>query len=116
MAVNKKGMRKVNYKGKQYFWSIQESSHEIPDEGGFVKQVQARWVRIIGSKKQFNVLYRIPEEGDTFAQLKVEGPAFPRQPNAKEIQIPRWKHDTKRYPSADFIRRLIDHCMSESGK
>ena len=113
MAVKSKGMRKVRYKGKQYFWNVQELTQQVPDEGGFVRPLQERWVRIIDNKKQFNVQYRIPEPRDDHALLRVEGPHFPRQPEAKELQLPRWKHDSKRYPTNDFVRRLIDWCMEE---
>lgn len=114
MAVSSKGMRKVRYKGKHYFWNVQEVERKVPDEGGFVRPVKERWVRIIGSKKQFNVLYRIPEPRDADALLRVEGPQFPRRPGADEVRLPRWKHDGKRYPTNDFIRRLIHWCMTKT--
>ena len=85
MAVSKKGMRKVNHKGRQYLWYVNDVDKWVPDQG-FV-------------------------EGDPHAQLKVEGPQFPRQPGAKMVEVPRWKHDMTRYPKADFVRRLIGWCM-----
>ncbi|KAA3658209.1 MAG: hypothetical protein DWQ04_25830 [Chloroflexi bacterium] len=113
MAVNKKGMRKVNFKGRQYLWTLQDQQRKMPQEGGFVEPVKERWLRIIDSKKQFIVQYRIPNTGDESALLKIEGPTFPRQQGVKTIQVPRWKHDSKRYPTADFVRRLIQWCMDE---
>jgi hypothetical protein len=71
-------------------------------------------VDIISSNKQFIVHYRIPQPGETYAELDVEGPFFPRAPGEKRIEIPRWKHDSKRYPTADFVRRLIDYCVQSS--
>ena len=115
MAVNKKGMRKVNYKGRQFLWTLQDQDRKVPQEGGFVEPVKERWVRIIDSKKQFIVQYRIPEVKDEFALLKIEGPLFPRQPGAREMHMPRWKHDSKPYPTADFARRLIQWCMETEG-
>jgi transposase InsO family protein len=115
MAVRKKGRRKVNYKGRQYVWYVQDKDRSIPKEGGFVEPVKERYLHIIDSKKQFIIHYRIPEPRDEFALLKIEGQAFPRQPGAKEIQMPRWKHDSKRYPTADFVRRLIHWCMESEG-
>ena len=114
MAVNKKGMRKVRYKGKPYFWNVQEVARKVPREGGFVAPVKERWVRIIDSKKRFNVLYRIPQPRDADALLRVEGPSFPRQPDAATVRVPRWKHDTKRYPTNDFVRRLIGWCLTQT--
>jgi hypothetical protein len=112
MAVSKKGRRKVNYKGRQYLWYVQEVDEQLPTEGGFVEPVKERYLRIFDNKKQFIVAYRIPELRDEFALLKVEGALFPRQPGAKEVQMPRWKHDSKRYPTNDFVRRLIDYCLT----
>lgn len=114
MAVNTKGMRKVRYKGKPYFWNVQEVERKVPRTGGFIEPVKERWVRIIDSKKQFNVLYRIPELRDADALLRVEGPSFPRQPGADEVHLPRWKHDTKRYPTNDFVRRVIEWCQTQT--
>jgi hypothetical protein len=113
MAVNTKGMRKVNFKGKPYFWNVQEVTKTVPREGGFVEPVKERWVRIIDNKKQFNVLYRIPEPRDDDALLRVEGVVFPRKPGTAEMRMPRWKHDTKRYPTNDFVRRIIEWCLTE---
>ncbi|MCP5096433.1 MAG: hypothetical protein GY943_12845 [Chloroflexi bacterium] len=113
MAVNKKGMRKVNYKGRQYLWRVQATDRRVPVEGGLVEPVNERWLRIIGSKKQFIVQYRIPNPKDESALLRIEGALFPRQPKAKEVQVPRWKHDSKKYPTADFVRRLIGWCMEQ---
>lgn len=112
MAVSKKGMRKVNYKGRQYLWNVQEQSRKKTDDG---PQLSDRWLRIIDNKKQFIIKYRIPQQGDEFAILVNEGPTFPRKSDAKEVQVPRWKHDSKRFPTADFVRRLIDWCMSREG-
>lgn len=109
MAVNKKGMRKVNFKGRQYLWNIQEQPNQQTEDGAVVSS--DRWVRIIDNKKQFIVRYRIPQEGDHFAILVNEGSIFPQRPDAREVQVPRWKHDSKRYPTADFVRRLIGWCM-----
>ena len=111
MAVNKKGMRKVNFKGRQYLWTLQDQQRKMPQDGGFVEPVKERWLRIIDSKKQFIVQYRIPQADDEFALLKIEGPSFPRQQGAKSVEVPRWKHDSKWYPTADFVRRLIQWCM-----
>ncbi|MCA9925633.1 MAG: hypothetical protein KC419_07475 [Anaerolineales bacterium] len=111
MAVNKKGMRKVNFKGRQYLWTLQDQDRKMPQAGGFVEPVKERWLRIIDSKKQFIVQYRIPEPRDESALLKIEGPLFPRRQGVKEINVPRWKHDSKPYPTADFVRRLIQWCM-----
>ncbi len=113
MAVNKKGMRKVNYKGRQYLWRIEDVTRKISEDSGLVQQVKERWLHIIDNKKKFIVHYRLPNAGDEFALLKVEGAQFPRQPNGKEVHVPRWKHDGKRYPTADFVRRLIQWCMEK---
>lgn len=114
MAVSKKGRRKVNYKGRQYLWYVQEVTRSVPDEGGFVTPVAERYLRIFDAKKQFIVAYRIPEQRDASALLKIEGALFPRQPGAREIEMPRWKHDSNRYPTADFVRRLIDFCLTST--
>lgn len=110
MAVNKKGMRKVNYKGRQYLWSVQQLTRKKDDDEA--AQIEDRWVRIIDNKKQFIVKYRIPQPKDEFAILINEGGTFPRKPDAREVQIPRWKHDSKHFPTADFIRRLIEWCLT----
>ncbi|MCA9978154.1 MAG: hypothetical protein KC413_20475 [Anaerolineales bacterium] len=114
MAISKKGMRKVNHKGRQYLWYVQDKDRHIPEEGGLVETVDERWLHIFASNKQFIVHYRIPEPGAESALLKIEGSQFPRQPGAKGIEVPRWKYDSKRYPTADFVRRLIEWCMTKS--
>lgn len=112
MAVSPKGKRKVNVQGKQYFWHVTDVDHPILPEQGFVKPEEpARYLHIISSNKRFIIHYRLPEPGDTHAQLNIEGPDFPRQPGAKQIEVPRWRHDAKRYPTADFVRRLIGWCL-----
>jgi hypothetical protein len=111
MAVRKKGMRKVNHKGRQYLWYVQDKDRHIPEEGGLVEKVNERWLHIFASNKKFIVHYRIPNPQDKSALLQIEGPQFPRAPQAKAVQVPRWKHDNKRYPTADFVRRLIHWCM-----
>ncbi len=116
MAVSKKGRRKVNYKGRQYLWYVQEVSAQVPAESGFVEPIKERYLRIFDTKKQFIIAYRTPEPRDEFALLKVEGPLFPRQPGVREVHLPRWKHDSKRYPTNDFVRRLIDWCMTRVGE
>ena len=110
MAGNKKGMRKVNYKGRQYLWYVNQTDVQIPDEG-FVEHRTERLLHIIASNKKFIIHYRIPNEGDSQTTLRVEGAQFPRKPGAKNVTVPRWKHDSKRYPTADFVRRLIGWCM-----
>ncbi|MCA9933787.1 MAG: hypothetical protein H6662_10420 [Ardenticatenaceae bacterium] len=116
MAVSKKGRRKVNYKGREYLWYVQEATQKLPDESGFVEPVKERYLRIFDTKKQFIIAYRIPEPRDAFALLKIEGIQFPRQPGARQLEMPRWKHDSKRYPTADFVRRLIDWCMTPTNE
>lgn len=111
MAVSKKGKRKVNYKGRPFIWSVQEKEKQVPAEGGFVDPNPARYLNIIATNKKFMVHYKIPNEGDEYAELRVEGQQFPRQPGAKLVQVPRWKHDSKKYPTNDFVRRLIGWCM-----
>ena len=112
MAVNKKGKRKVNYKGRQFLWYVQEQKAQIPADGGFIDHDPVRMVHIIATNKKFIVHYQIPGAGDNHALLRIEGQQFPRRPGAKEIQVPRWKNDSKKYPTNDFIRRLIHWCMS----
>jgi hypothetical protein len=114
MAVSKKGLRKVNYKGRQYLWHVNEADAWLPEQG-FVETGKVRVLHIISSNKQFIIHYRLPQPGEPHARLRVEGPSFPRQPGAKEITVPRWKHDSKPYPTADFVRRLIAWCMGEEG-
>lgn len=115
MAVNKKGRRKVNYKGRQYIWYMENKDIHIPEEGGFVEHKPARYLHIIATNKKFIVHYRQPQAGDEHAILEVEGPQFLRQPDAKAVRVPRWKHDSKYYPTNDFVRRLIHWCMTTNG-
>lgn len=110
MAVAKKGYRKVNYKKQQFIWYINEVKEEVPDQG-FVEPVSERYLNVISSNKRFIVRYRMPKSGDEYTTMKVEGELFPREPGAKVIEVPRWRHDSKRYPTADFVRRLIGWCM-----
>ncbi len=110
MAVKKKGLRKVKYKDRIYYWRVEDIHINLPDNG-FVDEVQnGRMLHIISADKKFIVHYRIPQPGDSEAELRVEGPLFPRAPGQKVVYIPRWRHDSKRYPTADFVRRLIDYC------
>lgn len=112
MAVSAKGKRKVNVKGRQYIWYVQESARAPLPEQGFVPEVApVRLLHIISSNKKFIVHYRLPEPGDPSALLTVEGPEFPRQPGARQVEVPRWRHDSKPYPTADFVRRLIGWCL-----
>jgi hypothetical protein len=112
MAVSKKGLRQVTYKGQRYFWSVNESDALIP-EGGFVAPpARERLLHIISADKRFIVHYRIPAVDEPAALLRVEGSLFPRAPGRAEAEVPRWRHDSKRYPTADFVRRLIDWCMT----
>ena len=111
MAINKKGKRKVKIKGREYLWYVQDTDG-LPNEGFAGKLEPERFLHIIATNKKFIVHYRLPKPGDEHALLHVEGPQFPRQPGAKEVKVPRWKHDMKRYPTADFVRRLIGWCMS----
>ncbi len=80
MAVSKKGKRKVNYKGRPFIWSVAEKETQVPTEGGFVDPNPARYLHIIATNKKFMVHYKIPNEGDEYADLRVEGAQFPRQP------------------------------------
>lgn len=112
MAVSKKGMRKVTYKGRHYFWYVGESSLPLPEQGFVAYEGKERLLHIISSDKQFIVHYRLPAPSEEAALLRVEGPLFPRAPTAKSVPVPRWRHDGKRYPTADFVRRLIDWCMT----
>lgn len=112
MAVSTKGKRKVNVQGRQYLWHVADhGSASVPEEG-FVRQEEpARYLHIISSNKRFIVHYRIPQPGDTSAILIVEGQEFPRAPGQKRLELPRWRHDSKLYPTADFVRRLIGWCL-----
>ena len=110
MAVNKKGMRKVNHQGRQYLWDVNDVDSWLSAQG-VVEKGSVRVLHIISSNKQFIVHYRLPNPEDLHAELRVEGPLFPRQPGAKLVEVPRWKYDTTRYPKADFVRRLLGWCM-----
>ena len=110
MSVKKKGLRKVKYKGRHYFWRVEDVQLPASDQG-FVEALQKRrMLHIISSDKQFIVHYLIPQAGEEKAELQVEGPLFPRAPGEKLVYVPRWRHDSKYYPTADFVRRLIDWC------
>lgn len=112
MAVNTKGKRKVNVQGRQYIWHVTESPLPVVPEQGFVQTGEpARHLHIISASKRFIVHYRLPQTGDSTALLQVEGPEFPRAPGAKQVEVPRWRHDSKSYPTADFVRRLIGWCL-----
>lgn len=112
MAVSAKGKRKVNVQGRQYFWHVADSEPiVVPDEGFIRPEGPARFLHIISSNKQFIVHYRIPKTGDHSALLIIEGPLFPRAPGEKSVDVPRWRHDSKPYPTGDFVRRLIGWCM-----
>ena len=110
MAVSKKGNRKVRYKGRDFIWYVNDVKEVVPDQG-FVEPVSERVLHIIASNKKFIVHYRIPKPGDEYTTLRVEGSQFPRDPEAKMVQVPRWRHDAKRFPTADFVRRLIGWCF-----
>ena len=111
MAVSKKGKRKVKHKGRPFIWTVESKEVQVPQAGGFVDPTPARYIHIIATNKKFMVHYKIPNEGDPYAELRVEGPQFPRQPGAKRVQVPRWKNDTRPYPTNDFVRHLIAWCM-----
>lgn len=112
MAVSSKGKRKVNVKGRQYLWTVDEQPRAaVPDEGFVASAPAKRRLHIISSNKRFIVHYTLPQPGDPFALLEVEGSEFPRQPGAKVVEVPRWHHDTKVYPTADFVRRLVGWCL-----
>ena len=113
LAVNTKGKRKVSVKGRPFIWHVESKDEHIPEEGGFVDHTPERFLHIIATNKKFIVHYRIPKEGDEYTTLRVEGEQFPRQPGAKEVRVPRWKHDSKAYPTNDFVRHLIGWCLSE---
>ncbi|MCP4417815.1 MAG: hypothetical protein GY805_14415 [Chloroflexi bacterium] len=116
MAVNTKGKRKVKVKGRPFIWHVENKAKQIPQKGGLVEHTPERYLHIIATNKKFIVHYRLPKEGDPYTTLRVEGEQFPRQPGAKEVQVPRWKHDSKAYPTNDFVRRLIGWCMSKENK
>jgi hypothetical protein len=111
MAVRKKGLRKVNFKGRRYFWHVKETGASVPHQGFVTYPVTQRLLHIISADKSFIVHYRIPEPGDAHTVLRIEGSLFPRAPGAEAVEVPRWRHDSKRYPTADFVRRLIAWCM-----
>ncbi len=112
MAVSAKGKRKVNVQGRQYFWYVADNEPvAVPDQGFIRPEEPARFLHIISSNKQLIVHYRIPQAGEPAAVLLVEGPSFPRSPGARRVEVPRWRHDSKPYPTADFVRRLIGWCM-----
>lgn len=112
MAVSKKGKRKVNVKGREYLWYVEDGPEQVVPEQGFTETAEkARYLHIIASNKRLIVHYRIPQEGEPYALLTVEGPEFPREPGATAVHVPRWRHDSKYYPTADFVRRLIGWCL-----
>jgi len=112
VAVSTKGKRKVNVRGRQYIWYVSESGRASVPEQGFVAEGEpARILHVISSNKQFIVHYRLPQPGDKTAQLTIEGPDFPRLPGARQVEVPRWRHDSNPYPTADFVRRLIGWCL-----
>ncbi len=112
LAVSSKGKRKVKVNGRSYIWYIQDAAKPLVPEEGFVGYgLSERLLHIISSNKQFIVHYRIPSAGDPDTILDIEGPDFPRSPGATRVHVPRWRHDTKRYPTADFVRRLIGWCL-----
>lgn len=114
MAISKKGKRKVNVKGKQYLWYVKDSTPETPEMGFVERRLAERYLHVFSSDKRFVIRYRIPEPGDPHTEVYVEGPVFPRAPDLKEIEVPRWRHDSRRYPTGDFVRRLIGWCMDET--
>ena len=112
MAVSSKGKRKVNVLGRQYIWYVQDGGRPpVPDEGFVAEGEPTRFLHIISSNKRFIVHYQLPQPGDKSALLTVEGPDFPRAPGAKRVDVPRWRHDSTPYPTADFVRRLIGWCL-----
>jgi hypothetical protein len=112
LAVSSKGKRKVSVKGRQYFWYVENENVARVPEQGFVEVTNPRrFLHIISANKRFIVHYRIPEAGEESALLLIEGPEFPRLLNARQIEVPRWRHDSNRYPTADFVRRLIGWCL-----
>ena len=112
MAGSSKGKRKVNVRGRQYIWYVSDSERAAVPEQGFVADREpTRMLHIISSNKQFIVHYRLPQPGDKSATLTVEGPDFPRAPGARRVDVPRWRHDSNPYPTADFVRRLIGWCL-----
>lgn len=114
MAVGKKGLRKVKAHGKLFYWHVKDTEIGVPEQGFVPDRASRRILHIISADKRFIVHYCIPQADDAHAELYVEGPYFPRAPGQKEIEVPRWRHDGKRYPTADFVRRLIDYCLEEA--
>jgi hypothetical protein len=110
LAVNSKGKRKVNVQGRQYIWYVADSVTAVPEQGFVEDEVPARYIHIVSANKRFIIHYRLPQSGDQSALLLVDGPDFPRAPGEKQVEVPRWRHDSKLYPTADFIRRLIGWC------
>ena len=115
MAVSKKGMRKVTVRGKQYLWHVRDATAHVPEAGFVAEPLPERYLHIVSSDKKFIVHYRLPQPADPHTELQVEGPLFPRAPEAKEVEVPRWRHDSNRYPTADFVRRLICWCLGIEG-
>lgn len=112
LAVSTKGKRKVNVQGRQYLWHVTENdSPRVPEQGFVQPEEPARTLHVISANKRFIIHYRLPQPGDASALLLVEGPDFPRAPGAKRVDVPRWRHDSKPYPTADFVRRLIGWCL-----
>lgn len=112
MAISTKGKRKVNIQGKQYIWYVADNEPmKVPDEGFARPEAPARFLHIVSADKQFIVHYRIPQGRDSSATLLIQGALFPRSPGERSIEVPRWRHDTKPYPTADFVRRLIGWCL-----
>lgn len=102
----------VKVRGRQYFWTVENrTGPTVPEQGFATIPPTTRVLHIISSKKDFIVHYRLPEPGDAAAVLTVEGKLFPREPGATEVLVPRWRHDTRRYPTGDFVRRLIGWCL-----
>lgn len=116
MAISTKGRRKVNYKNQQYIWYVSEVTQEVPEQGFVDEVLTERYLHIISANKKFIVHYRMPKPGDENALLEIEGPLFPREPQAKAVHVPRWRHDSKRYPTNDFVRRLIHWSMTSDGE
>lgn len=112
MAVSSKGKRKVKVLGQQYLWTVDDHPRAtVPNEGFVAVEPVRRQLHIISSNKRFIVHYTLPQAGDPFALLEIEGNSFPRRPGARHVQVPRWHHDMKPYPTADFVRRLIGWCL-----
>jgi hypothetical protein len=91
---------------------VEDGPAQVVPEQGFTGQTEkARYLHIIGSNKGLIVHYRLPQGDEPYTVLTVEGPEFPRQPGATAVHVPRWRHDSKQYPTADFVRRLIGWCL-----